>query len=98
MPKDATPRKPQAFQPEDRAQGGSHSQPDAQLPMKSDAAAENPEQVFAGECGDPIWEGRRPAEARPPHRVPRTVPEERLPAGRIIELGQQAPASRAAGA
>ena len=69
MPKDATPRKPQAFQPEDRAQGGSHSQPDAQSPMKSDAAAENPEQVFAGECGDPIWEGRRPAEARPPHQA-----------------------------
>ena len=95
MPKDATPRQPQALQPEDRAQAGSLSASPSKSAAATQAAASSsapaepeayPEQVFAGECGDPIWEGRRPADARGGQRVPRTVTEERVPAGRIIDL------------
>lgn len=105
MPKDATPRQSQALQPEDLAQAGSLSaSPKSATPTQ--AAASNStrakpeadaEQVFAGECGDPIWEGRRPAAVRGGQRVPRTVTEERVPAGRIIDLDRPpaAPASPA---
>ena len=82
MPKDETPRQLQALQAGGRLQ-----------PQPHDEAGHGacPEQVFAGESGDPIWE---PLGARPPagqsalQRPPRVPPEEKVPPGRIIDLVQ----------
>ena len=92
MPKDQTPPPPQALDP-----GGRGRQ--AQLDAGHGAYQEYPqcpEQVFAGESGDPIWEtqsARRAAGAVAdavsgiPQRVPR-APENKLRPGRLIDLVQ----------
>ena len=63
MPKDETPRQPQAFQADGR---------DDSLPRQDTGHGAYPEQVFAGESGDPIWEA-------PGLRLPRFSPEEKAP-------------------
>ena len=82
MPQDGTPRQSQALQPETPEQDGSQSH--SNFVTEPEAF---PEQVFAGECGDPIWEGRRPGEARVA-KTPRPTSDEHVPAGRIIDLVQ----------
>jgi hypothetical protein len=85
MPTDETPRQPQAFQAGSRVQ----SQADGEA-----GHGAYPEQVFAGESGDPIWESmgtRAQAEQAAP---PRVSPEEKVPAGRLIDLVQHQPNKR----
>ena len=78
MPKDETPRQPQAFQADGR---------DDSLPRQDTGHGAYPEQVFAGESGDPIWEA-------PGLWLPRFSPEEKIPPGRIIDLVQAQQARR----
>jgi hypothetical protein len=85
MPQDETPRQPQALQADGRVE----------LQPHQDAShGAYPEQVFAGESGDPIWEqpGSRRQQAEQGHaaqqRIPRVTPEEKIPPGRIIDLVQ----------
>ena len=95
MPTDKTPPQPQAQQaPQTGVKGGE------QQPYDDPSHWAYPEQVFAGESGDPIWEpqsGRRApgtaAEAAFDHRVPKVVPEEKVPGGRLIDLVHAPPPS-----
>jgi hypothetical protein len=83
MPTDETPRQPQAMPIDAGAQPGH---------WWTDSAS--PEQVFAGENGDPIWEPQPfPAPGRN-ERLRRAVrePEGKLPPGRLIDLVQPRPA------
>jgi hypothetical protein len=77
MPQDETPRQPQAFQ----ADGRDESQPRQESGNGAYPEQPPPEQVFAGESGDPIWEAPGP-------RPPRYSREEKIPPGRIIDLVQ----------
>src|SRR2546421_12826754 len=91
MPKDETPRQPQALQAGGRVQSPTQGQDDP-------SHGAYPEQVFAGESGDPIWEplgARRPeSDQADPQRSPQGSPDERVPAGKIIDLVQTRPSQR----
>ena len=81
MPTDDTPRQPQALQTGGRLQSQAAGDP---------GYGAFPEQVFAGESGDPIWEplGTRtqPGQAAPPRS-----PNDKVSAGRLIDLVQPQP-------
>ena len=93
MPNDQTPPQPQALQadaPEGQSQAGGDGDP-----SYDPGYGAYPEQVFAGESGDPIWEtqsARRGtvagavAEAVFGQREPRVVTDEKIPCGRLIDL------------
>jgi hypothetical protein len=85
MPTDETPRQPQALQ------AGGRLQPQADGDAGHGAY---PEQVFAGESGDPIWEPLGTRAPAGPNAPPRMSPEEKVSAGRLIDLVQPQAAKR----
>jgi hypothetical protein len=85
MATDETPRQPQALQAGGRLQ--SQAEGDA-------GHGAYPEQVFAGESGDPIWEPLGTRAQAGQIAPPRVSPDETVPAGRIIDLVQPQPAKR----
>ena len=96
MPTDQTPTQPQALQA-DATEGQSQAGGEGGPSFGEPSYGAYPEQVFAGESGDPIWETqsarRGPgtgaavvAEAVLGRREPRVMTDEKIPCGRLIDL------------
>ena len=89
MHPDETPRQPQALQPDD-------------FPAPPQSPPQRPPALPAGECGDPIWEyaaypGETQGAALPAQQRQddETAPrEDRLRAGRVIDLVEPQPRPR----